>query len=281
MPPRRQARDPQTHLGAFLGEQLREIRIEAGYASQDDFAPAIRKDRSVIGKAETGEAPPAEGLLADWLDACSVSGRLREVIEGVNRIARIRQNPGQAQAEPFYGAEARAHTVRYWAPIILPGIVQTPAYATELFKAMRFDAAKVAERLEVRMARQAILERPDPPDITIVLWQPVLEHQIGTNATMREQMARLVELSDLPTVTIHVLPSSQGASSGLGGAIQLAATTDAPELLLSDGLVEDQLSNDPEVVRRASSTFNSVRADALNRSGSRDILMEAMERWSK
>jgi hypothetical protein len=49
------------------------------------------------------------------------------MFEGITRIARVRENPGQAQAEPFYGAEARAHTVRYWAPIILPGIVQTPA----------------------------------------------------------------------------------------------------------------------------------------------------------
>jgi len=67
----------------------------------------------------------------------------------------------------------------------------------------------------------------------------------------------------------------------LGGAIQLAAAGDAPELLLSDGLVEDQLTNNPEVVRRASSTFNNVRADALNRAGSRGILTEAMDRWSK
>jgi transcriptional regulator with XRE-family HTH domain len=281
MPPRKQARDPRTHLGAFLGEQLREIRAEAGYRSQDDFSTAIRKDRSVIGKAETGESPPTEGVLADWLDSCGVSGRLRAMFEGMTRIARMRENPGQAQAEPFYGAEARAHTVRYWAPIILPGIVQTPAYATELFKAMRFDAVQVAERLDVRMSRQAILERPDPPDITIVLWEPVLHHQIGTGETMGGQMARLVELSDMPTVTIHVLPSSHGANPGLGGAIQLAAAADASELLLSDSLVEDQLTNEPVHVRRASSTFNSVRADALNRAGSRDVLMEAMERWSR
>jgi Domain of unknown function (DUF5753) len=57
------------------------------------------------------------------------------------------------------------------------------------------------------MSRQAILERPDPPDITIILWEPVLHHQIGTSDTMREQAARLVALSDLPTVTIHVLPA--------------------------------------------------------------------------
>jgi hypothetical protein len=277
MPPRTQARDPRTHLGAYLGDQLRQVRAEAGYASQDDFAPAIRKDRSVIGKAETGESPPTSAVLNDWLDLCGIGGRLRVVFHGIAAIARIRENPGQAQVVPFYEVEGRAHTVRYWAPIILPGIVQTPAYATELFKAMRLDAARVEERLEVRMSRQAILERTDPPDITIVIWEPVLHHQIGGREVMREQLARLVGLSDLLTVTIHVLP--HGANPGLGGAIQLAATADAPELLLGDSLIEDQISNNPLVVRRASSTFNSVRADALPRAGSRDKLMEAMERW--
>ena len=70
------------------------------------------------------------------------------------------------------------------------------------------------------------------------------------------------------------------ANPGLGGAINLAATDDAPELLLSDGLVEDQLSQDPVVVRKARATFNNVRADALNRADSRRVLVEAMERWS-
>jgi hypothetical protein len=278
MAARRQARDPHTHLGAFLGEQLRDVRIAAGYQRQEDFAPVIRRDRSVLGKAESGEAPPGDSLLREWLDHCAVQGQLRVTLEGMARIARIRNNPGEAHAEPFYAAEARAHTVRYWAPIILPGIVQTSAYATALFKAIRYDAAKVAERLEVRMGRQAILERPDPPDITIVLWEPVLAHQIGNQETMRDQLARLVELSDLPTVLIQILRS--GASVGLGGAIQLAATGDAPELLLSDGLVEDQLTNDPAVVRRASSILNGVRGDALNRADSRNFLVEAVERWS-
>jgi len=279
VPPRKQARDPRSHLGAFLGDQLRQLRAETGYGSQDEFSPAIRRDRSVIGKAETGEAPPSEAVLSDWLDLCGVSGRLRAVLEGVARIARIREDPGEARVAPFYETEATAHTVRYWAPIILPGIVQTPAYATALFGSARMAPDTLKEKLQVRLARQAILERLDPPDITIVIWEPVLHHQIGTPEVMRDQVARLIELSGMPTVNIHVLPS--GANPGLGGAIQLAAADDAPELLLSDSLVEDQLSNNLAVVRRASSTFNAVRADALNRAGSQDKLREAIERWSQ
>ncbi|HEX3955537.1 MAG TPA: helix-turn-helix transcriptional regulator [Trebonia sp.] len=266
----------------LLGELLRLARDVDGRKTQQDVAAIIGLERSTVAKGETGRQVPNARVLSAWLDGLGVSGLARSAIEGVHRLARLMErDPGDARVAPFYETEARAHTVRYWAPIIMPGIVQTPAYATALFAAMRFDAARVAEKLEVRMARQAILERADPPDITIVVWEAVLRHQIGTAGTMREQIARLLALSDMPTVTIHVLPSSHGANPGLGGAIQLAATDDAPELLLSDSLVEDQLSNDPVLVRRASSTFNSVRADALNRGGSRDALMEAMEIWSE
>lgn len=105
MAPRIQSRDPRKHLGAFLGQQLRAIRGEAGYPSQEALAEVLGTDRSVVGKAETGEYPPAEAVLAQWLDTCKVEGRLREMLEGTGRIARVRENPGQAQVAPWYETE--------------------------------------------------------------------------------------------------------------------------------------------------------------------------------
>jgi hypothetical protein len=164
--------------------------------------------------------------------------------------------------------------------VIVPGLVQTPAYARELFTAMGHDEDKISELIDIRMGRQAILDLPDPPDITIALWEPVLHHLIGSAEVMRDQLARLAELSLRPRILVHILPGKLGANAGLGGAINLAATDDAAELLLSDGLVEDRLTNDPALVRKASTTFNSVRGDALPRSDSRNVIMEAIETWS-
>jgi hypothetical protein len=146
---------------------------------------------------------------------------------------------------------------------------------------MGFDEAKVAESLERRLRRQDMLTRDNPPDITIVLWEPVLYHQIGTPEVMRKQCARLLEVSQLTMVSLHVLPSDLGANRGLGGAIQLAATDDAPELLLSDGLVEDSLTQEPAIVHKARTTFSSVRADSLNRADTRRRISEAQESWSR
>jgi hypothetical protein len=278
VPARTQARDPNVELGAFLGKQLKEIRVDAGYRSQDDLAPLLMKDRSVLGRAESGEGPPTDAVLADWLDQCGVTGRLRTVLEGMTRIARMRDGV-PIRTAPWFETEARAHTLNYWAPITVPGIAQTQAYARELYGSMGYTDDEVTELVDGRLGRQKAVYRSGGPDVTIVLWEPVLHHQIGSREIMCAQIGRLVELSHHASNTVHVLPSILGANVGLGGAINLAATDDGPELLASDGLVEDQLSQDPAVVRKARTTFKSVRADALTRADSRTVLMEAMERW--
>jgi transcriptional regulator with XRE-family HTH domain len=277
MPPRTQARSPENDPAALLGDELRELRKLAGHRSQDDVAVIVGTDRSVIGKAETGELPATPEVLGALLDSYQVTGRLRRVYERLNTVARARQDPGRLHVAPWYETEARAHTLRYWAPTIVPGIAQTRAYAADLYRALGYDEATITDLVEARISRQAILTRTEPPDTTIMLWEPVLHHQIGTPETMREQLASLIELSR--RILVQIVPGDIGANAGVGGPIALAATDDAPELLGSSALVEDQLTNNPVLVRKASATFNRVRGDALTVQESRARLTEAMEKW--
>lgn len=273
---------PENDPKVQLGELLRLAREQTlGRKTQEAVAKALGMERSTVAKGERGDRVPSRHVLGAWLDALEVDGLARSAVERMWTLARLtEEDPSLVKVAPWYPTEARAHSLRYWAPVIVPGIIQTPAYAEQIFRAMKFDEEKTAELLRIRLGRQAILTRqPDPPDVTFVIWEAVLSHQIGTREDMRDQCARLVEVADIPTVSLHVLPSKLGANPGLGGAIGLAATDDAPELLVSGGLVEDQLTQDRAVVRRARATFSSVRADALNRAASRDALMEAMNRW--
>jgi Domain of unknown function (DUF5753)/Helix-turn-helix domain len=281
MPPRTQSRDPETDLGAFLGRQLKEIRIGAGYKSQDEFASLISKDRSVVGKAESGEYPPTDAVLNDWLNLCGIEGRLRTVVLALAKFARMRDGgPVKVWFVGWVDAETKAHTLRIWQPIIVPGIVQTPAYARELFAAMGLNDDQVSDYVQSRLSRQAILGRADPPSVVIVLDELALHRLIGTPAIMREQLEHLLELSKRPNIHIHILSTRTGANAGLGGPIHLATGIGSPEVLLVGALIEDQVSADPALVRRASATFDGVRGDALNRADSRNVLMEAHQTWS-
>lgn len=278
MPPYVQSRDPNTHPAAALGAQLRAVREAHEFGSQGALAALLGTDRSVVTKAETGERPPQEAVMNTWLDLCEVTGLHRAALVAMWRVAHARHDPGRQRTAPWFETETKSHTLRYWAPILVPGIAQIEGYARALYVAMGFSDDEVEEMVRARMARQSILTRPDPPDVTIVVWEPVLYHLIGSAQVMCDQLDRLIELSRGP-VRIHVLPGELGANVGLGGAINLAATDDGPELLLADALIESRLTGDTSLVRRASATFNDVRADSRPRAGSRTSMMEAMEIW--
>jgi hypothetical protein len=160
------------------------------------------------------------------------------------------------------------------------GLLQVPEYAYELLRVMAKGEAWAREQLEVRIGRQAILDRPEPPTIVAVLDESVLYRKIGTPEVMCRQLARVLELSERPNLMIHILPSEVGANAGLGGAITLAAGYGSPEVLATEALVEDTITSDPALVVQASDTFNLVRSDALARAASRSVISEALDKWN-
>ncbi len=217
--------------------------------------------------------------MEEWLTQCSVSGLARKAIEGIWRLAKTWGDPSRARTEPWFETEAAAHTLRYWQPTIVPGLFQTSDYARALFEAMGKDATTVNQDVDARMARQAVFDRTVLPTVIVVLDETVLHRLIGSPQVMHAQCARLLELSE--RVVVQVVPSDIGANPGLGGPISLAIADELPELLLSGGLVEDQVTNNVVRVRQAGATFDSVRAEALPRGASRHRISEAMEKWTR
>jgi hypothetical protein len=136
---------------------------------------------------------------------------------------------------------------------------------------------RTEDMINLRMERQAILARSEPPNIVALFDEAVLHRLIGSPEIMREQLEHILRLSE--THVIQIVPARIGANAGLGGAITLAAQPDAPEVLAAEALVEDQVTNDISIVLEAAVTFDRVRADALNRADSRDVLQEALKRW--
>lgn len=274
------SRGPDYSIAAALGQQLKYCRANAQYSTQTALGDKLGVHPTLVTKSETGSQIPSQPLLKEWLDTCAVGGQLRSAIEAMWIVARNKEAPGRAASIPWYESESRAHTLRYWGPLLIPGTVQTPGYARALYAAWGHAAAKIEELTELRMERQAILDRPDPPEITIVLWEPVLHNLIGDAETMRDQLAFLLKISERPNVSLHVF-QARGANIGLEGSINLAAADDAPEVLLIDGFEEESVTTDPIRVRKASATFNTLRGDALNRADSREAVSEAMEKWNK
>jgi transcriptional regulator with XRE-family HTH domain len=258
-----------------LADELRERRKAAGFTSQDALAKVLNCDRTRVTKAETGQSVPTDDLLEAWAMACDFDARPWKVVA---RHARERSSGAPRWFQGWLDVEGKAHTLRIWQPLTMPGLFQTSDYARALYRTW-LNEERTEEQVEIRMRRQAIFDRADPPSTTVVLDQSVLYRLIGSPQVMQDQLAHLVEMSERPTIMIHIFPSDIGANAGLGGAIHLAAGFDMPEVLLGGALVEDQVTQEPSLVRAASDIFSFVRADALPRAASRTLKLEALETW--
>lgn len=111
------------------------------------------------------------------------------------------------------------------------GFAQDEGYAAELYRIETHQYVTLDQFLTTRLDRRNALEREEPPDVTIVIWEPVLDHPIGPPAVMTSQMKYLLELSELPNVHMQI---RRGNSSGLGASINLAMTSTI-EVLTVDG----------------------------------------------
>jgi hypothetical protein len=280
MPPVKHSRNPNTDARAALGEQLRIARVAAGLTNQPALGKKIGTHETVIAKAETGDRVPTDLVYGPWMEACGISGRERELYDVILSLARVKEG-GAARIyfASWIDAEATAHTLRFWQPIIFPGLLQTEGYARETFRVMGLDDDQISEQVATRLKRQEVLNRPSPPSVVIVLDETVLYRLIGTPELMRQQIEHVIELSSRHEVMIHVLPRTVGANAGLGGPVSIATGTGTPEVILTGSLIEDQLTTDPAQVIKASATFNLVRADAASRVDSRALMTEALQTW--
>jgi transcriptional regulator with XRE-family HTH domain len=268
-------RDPETNPAAFLGAELRRARVAAGFSSQEVLAARLGFDRTVVAKAETGERPPTADVLAAWCAACQLD---EDLFGRLALLARRADGPVPSWFEDWLRAEGEAHTLRVWQPLIIPGLLQTPEYARALFVAAGADETKAEELVALRLERQSILERADPPHVVVVIDEPVLHRLIGSPAIMYEQLIHGADMAERPNISVEVVPASTGANAGLSGGFLLASCDGAPDVLCMEA-VEDVTEERRSLVRHATRIFDLVRGDALPRAASRALILEAAEQW--
>jgi DNA-binding XRE family transcriptional regulator len=264
----------------LLADVLRLAREHGPHKTQADLAHAVGLERTGITRAEGGEHVPTFQVLGKILDQCEVGPVAEAAISVVWRFARLEGDDDESVRFWFSGylaIEAVATAIRTWHTTIIPGLLQTEQYSEALFGAMGMSHEEVAAQIELRKQRQGILTRQRPPDLTVVLWEPLLYHLIGSPAVMRDQLDHLLNLP--ANVVVQVVPGDTGGNAGLGGPVTLA---DGPKgtVLLAEALIEDQVTQDAGLVLKAGATFNRVRADALPRTATRKVISEARDSWN-
>jgi hypothetical protein len=158
-------------------------------------------------------------------------------------------------------------------------LLQTAEYARALFEAWRSagNGDELDQLVSARLARQEILDRPKPPELWVVLDENVLHRCIGSAKIMRDQLMHLADMASRPNITVQIVPSEVGAHAGLLGAFILASFGNAPNILYLDTAVEGQTVESSALVSQAALVFNRLRAEALPRGASRDLILKVAE----
>jgi transcriptional regulator with XRE-family HTH domain len=270
--------DPGASPVAFFGAELRLARAAAGL-SQEQLGQRIGYSAAQVGKVETGERAPSQDFARGCDQALPETGGL------LLRIYTLTQRWEGGYPSWFVEwieAERRAASVSWWEPLLVPGLVQTSDYARALFEAWRSAGSddELDQLVKGRMERQLIFERPDPPSLWVIIDEGVLHRRIGGAKIMNDQLARLAELAGRPKITIQVVPGDVGAHVGLLGAFAIASANGAGTVYM-ESPDQGQTTETPSVVAKINATFDTLRAEALPRAASRDLIRRvAEERWT-
>ncbi|WP_328687760.1 helix-turn-helix domain-containing protein [Streptomyces phaeochromogenes] len=203
-----------TALRLILAAQLRRLRLAAAL-SPIAAGDVLRCSESKISRLERGEVQLKERDVADLLRLYGAD--TQEAEEFLSLVRRSNQSGWWHQFEDvlpkwfdkFIGLQEAASVIRTYEVLLVPGLLQTPEYARAVAAAgsqLAQDRKVVDRRVELRLARQELLDYPDAPTLWVVLEENVLHRQVAERQVMYGQLRHLAEMAQRPNIRVQVIP---------------------------------------------------------------------------
>jgi transcriptional regulator with XRE-family HTH domain len=279
-----------------LGRYLRDLRNAAGLTVKD-AARGLEWSEAKMWRIETGQTSLRS---LDVEAMCRVYGAASDMTEALMGLAKETKARGWWQAygdavpewfDLYVGLEAAASRLFLYGQELVPGLFQTEDYARTLITADNpgVDRPEIDRRVGLRMARQAIVRRPiDPPELQVALNESVLKRPVGGGEIMAAQLQRLAEASQLPNVSLRVVPFSAGFHPGiLSGSFNILRfplngnrEESEPPTVYSDLYTGALYLDKPSELQRYSDAFTGIWQHALDEPASRELIKQAAEALS-
>jgi transcriptional regulator with XRE-family HTH domain len=208
-----------------LGIELRRLRDAAG-VTIETVADQLGCSSSKISRIETGHIGASPRDVTEMLTIYGVSDDLAAELLQVARDARQKgwwQAYGTALSGAYVGFEQATSRIKAYEAQLIPGLLQTPDYATAVITAARpnITIELLQRRLEVRSKRQSLLSVDDPLDLWVILDEAVFHRMVGGPVIMSVQFERLLAAAQEPNITVQVLPFARGAHAGMEGTFTI------------------------------------------------------------
>jgi len=272
-----------------LGQELRRLREVKGMTAEE-VADRLLVSQSKISRLENGRRSISQRDVRDLCGVYEVEDN--RIVESLMQMAKESRQQGWWHAfgdipySVYIGLETDAASLRVYEPQVVPGLLQTHAYAEAVCEGASPEAtpADIEKRVQVRMRRQdRINDLRHPLRLWAVLDESALRRAVGGPQTMVEQLEQLNEVSQLPHVTVQVMPFSMGAHPGVNGQYAILEFPDASDssVVYLEGVTSDLYLEKTHDVQSYSVMYEHLRAEALNPDQTREFIENVAKEYAR
>ncbi|MFB7271329.1 helix-turn-helix domain-containing protein [Streptomyces sp. NPDC056244] len=272
-----------------LGQELRRLREIKGMTAEE-VAERLLVSQSKISRLENGRRSISQRDVRDLCGVYEVEDH--RIVDSLMQMAKDSRQQGWWHAfgdipySVYIGLETDAASLRVFEPQVVPGLLQTRAYAEALINGALPESAApdVEKRVGVRIRRQDRINSPENPlRLWAVVDESALRRAVGGRQLMREQLEHLVEQSQLPHVTVQVLPFDMGAHPGISGHYAILEFPDAADssVVYIEGVTSDLYLEKANDVQRYSVMYEHLRAQALNVDQTRQFIANIAKEYAR
>lgn len=257
--------DPEKSPGAAFGQLLRRLRDEHGW-TQDELGERLGCSGTHISAVETGRRPPTTRFMKSADQVFGTGDKFERQGRAVRHTALLEGFP------EYVGHEGRAAEIRLYEVGVIPGLLQTPEYASVLgdstVKRGVTSPDQADERIALVAQRQASLIRTPAPLVFVVLDESCLRRPIGDSAVMDAQFARLVEFAELPNTVLHVAPFDMGVRRPLSLPVTVLTMPDRSLVSYAESAQRGHLERESTSVLPMLTAYHQLQAEALSQAAS-------------
>lgn len=260
-----------------IGLELQRLRKDRGL-TLEQVGEGVDLSASTLSRIENGAREATSEEVASILTVLKVVGVEREkLIDSARRQGEpdmMESTTSTEQSRNFLNFEQRATSIVAFGLMLVPGLGQTADYAHAALSALRVQDSE--EDLEpwvgLRMRRQAILTRRNPPRLHWILTELGLRQPIGGPKVMSKQIRHLIDLAERPNITINVLPADKAAHPGLLGQFIIMDFAEEPTVVHVEDKTTGLFLDDPDKVAIYKLTAEKLADLALDEHGSLRLL---------
>jgi transcriptional regulator with XRE-family HTH domain len=259
-----------------LGRALRKLRDAKGMTSEA-AGKAVGIDQSTLSKFETADRNVSRAVLIALMSIYEADKRTQDELLALHATAKEKGwfQPYGVQPGAYVDWESEATKVQDFEPLLIPGILQTPAYAEEVIAASQPDMSdeERAQWAATRKARAELLDDLGDTQLWYIVGEAALRTQVGGLEVMRDQVGHILNtIKNVPGLTVQVLPYEAGAHMAMTGAFSILTFADLPPLGAVEHVISTAWFERTADLNVLTTAFGRLSAQALSPKESRQWL---------